>query len=73
MPGPKLTPAQKLAVKCLREGDDYDDGWGIMVTNFSSRVEDGQAWIYFKTALRLEAKGVVELDTRFGRLRLVDR
>lgn len=73
VPRVKLTAAQALAVKCLRKGDGYADGWGVMVTNYGSRVEDGQAWVYFKTALALEAKKVVELDTRFGRLRLLNR
>lgn len=70
-----LTPAQKRAVAALREQEAISDptweGWGVMLTTYGSRVEDGQARIYFKTALVLERKGVVELDYRFGRVRLI--
>jgi hypothetical protein len=33
----------------------------------------GIAWIYFRTALAMERRGIVELDVRFGRVRLLDR
>lgn len=68
-----LTGAQRRARDLLRACDAYADGWGIMVSPGPTQSQDGQAWIYFRTALAMERKGVVELDERFGRVRLVDR
>jgi hypothetical protein len=69
----QLTPAQRRARDLLRECDAYADGWGIMVSPGPTTAEDGQAWIYFRTALAMERRGIVELDVRFGRVRLLDR
>lgn len=69
----KLTAPQRNAVAALKAGDDYAEGWGILVTNAGSHVQDGQAWIYYWSGLRLVAKGYAEYDEQFGRIRLLNR
>jgi hypothetical protein len=68
-----LSAAQRKAIATLKACDAYADGWGIMVSPGPTTQEDGQAWIYFRTALSLERRGLAELDVKFGRVRLVDR
>jgi Flp pilus assembly protein TadD len=76
----RLTAAQRRAVQALRMQLALDqaapanyetwEGWGVMLTEYGNRVEDGQARIYYRTALALEKKRVVELDYQYGRVRL---
>lgn len=69
----RLTKPQLNAIAVLKECADYADGWGVLVTNHGSRMEDGQAWIYYWSGLRLVAKSYAEYDEQFGRIRLLDR
>jgi hypothetical protein len=67
----KLTPKQKLTLDLLKLAKKDEDGYtGLMWTEPIYRIEDDTAWIYFRTALSLEKKGLVELDYRFGRVKL---
>jgi hypothetical protein len=66
----KLTPAQNVALQLLAQATPDEDGYqGLMWTEKGARLEDGTAWLYFRTCLALEKKGGVILDYRFGRVR----
>lgn len=67
-----LPPAQRKAIDLLKQARRDRDGYcGLMWTHPVAEVEDGTAWIYFRTALLLERKKLVELDYRFGRVKLL--
>jgi hypothetical protein len=67
----RLSPAQREALELLGRADRDPDGYsGLMMTEPPQGIQDGTAWIYFRTALALERRGRVELDYRFGRVKL---
>jgi hypothetical protein len=67
----RLSPAQREALELLHRAERDPDGYsGVMMTDPPQSVQDGTAWIYFRTALALERRGRVELDYRFGRVKL---
>jgi hypothetical protein len=60
----------KKALELLKRANEDEDGYsGLMWTEVVAKVEDGTAWIYFRTALALERRGLVELDYQFGRVK----
>lgn len=52
---------QRDALELLRRCYGHDNGWGV-VTSSPSCSLDGQAWIHWRTAYALEARGLVEID-----------
>jgi len=69
----KLTPHMQLALSLLqqqkRSGDTQWEGWGLMVTERQYELVDGQARIWYGTALGLQRRGLVVTDS-MGRVKL---
>lgn len=73
---PRLTEAQKRAIKLLRDCASAYNGWGVVSTGESAMI-DHQVWINFQTARALGRRGLVESsiydDDEGGEIRLTDR
>lgn len=61
-----LTGRQRQALHLLRRCADHDDGWGVVYAG-TNHTYDGQAWIHWRTAEALQARGLVEIDRSMGR------
>lgn len=62
--GGGLSGRQRHALHVLERCARVDGGWGVVGSE--TAVIDGQAWVHWRTAGALEARGLVEIDRSWG-------
>ena len=66
-----LTKKQRLALDLLQKASRDQDGYsGLMMTGPDYKIEDGTARIAWQTCEALARRGLVEIDRKFGRVRV---